>query len=213
MFRGHGFTVQSFGSRVTKPQLQAQLQTYARMRPEVLAVVFCGHGTPVREAWAAGLCNPHGTMQLSGCTAWSAEDMSRLLKRCEFTGTLITFLNMCSAAPQQPAPFGDAVAAGPSSSWASHGQPLGMLSGQPLVAPAYRWVLFSSCIHGVAQLPSHASRMMGGFVGAAGQPYAALRESWPAPEHSDQSAAAVQMQMPPCCLMGGDYEGVFPGPA
>ena len=85
-----------------------------------------------------------------------------LLKRCEFTGILITFLNKCSAGPQQSAALGyvPAASAGTSGGWGSHGQPPGVLSGQPLQPLevfAYRWVLFSSCTNGMAQPPSHAA--------------------------------------------------------
>ena len=101
MLRGHGYIVYPM-CQVTKRRLKSLLLTLARAQPEVMAVVFCGHGSPAREQREVGRFNPHGVMQLNGCTSWTADDMSGLLERCGFTGTLITFLNM-GQPPKEPA--------------------------------------------------------------------------------------------------------------
>ena len=196
MFAAEQFHVRVLhGRRVTSQSVKSMLATFAGMRPEVLAVVFCGH---VRQRGASaaaarhGQPNPHGTMRLCGITTWSSEDTSRLLSRCSFTGTLITFLNMCHAGPQQPVAAGDTE---PCGSWASHGQPPGLLSG--------RQPMFSSSSRDAEQPVSHASPVLRSFIGARGVSYASLRSEWPTPALGYEAF----------CSMGGDYGGVFPGPA
>ena len=191
------------GCRVTREVLKSVLTTFAGMQPEVLAVVFCGHGIAAPMPQPT-LINPHGTMVLSGLTQWSSDDMGKLLRRQAFTGTLITFLNMCHAAPQQPVAAGDAVQSAPGS-WASHGQPPSLLSDPPPpLAGEYRWVLFSSCSRDASQTTQHAQVMLDAFIGANGKEYKKLAESWHEPAVLGCSAY---------CSMGASYSGTFPGSA
>lgn len=89
-----------------------------------------------------------------------------------FSGTLIRFLNMCSAGPAQPRPCNAALREDSDLSWGTQGQ-------LPNAPCAFKAVNFFSSISSGRGYALQADKVMEAFVGAAGKEYAKLRESWP----------------------------------
>jgi hypothetical protein len=202
MLERHGFCVQQLDGWVTAEQLLGQLRQAAWCQPEVLVLVFCGHGIPVPPGVNGN--EEHGMLRPSG---GHHVRFAELRTRCsEYRGTFLRFLNMCHAAPMQPMP-GNAPphSAASSSSWATQGQ-------QPCwpspAAKPYRWVDFYACEAGETVNVRHADSALSLFLRAEGLGYLELHATWPPSQQHELSAPANLL-----CTMGGLYGGTFPGPA
>jgi hypothetical protein len=192
-----GFFASFLGELVSKNDLKSAITAALQGRPEVMMLVFCGHGAMPKQPQQR---MQHGIMRLSnGATVTSAE-LCKWTEDAGFGGTLIQLLNMCHAAHEQPLPT--EVVPAYAGGWASAGQPMLPLDAEP---PAYRSVTFYSCESGDTQTPEHASDVLSAFVGAVGKKYAQLRVSWP--------EGGWHGSPQPFCHMASDYSGVFPGPA
>ena len=169
---------------VTATEARTVLEDAVAMKPRVLMFVYCGHGRD-NPKMGERVRSQHGTLCLSNGVL-SEDDIVAALGG--FSGTLIRFLNMCSAGPLQPQASNAALQSDPDLGWGTQGQ----VHNAPC---AFKTVNFFSSINSKKVCPLDADKMLEAFVNAAGKDYATLRESWPGWE------------------MAESYSGKFPGVA
>ena len=183
---------------VTVENAKTVIEDAVAMNPEVLMLVFCGHGRDNPQI-GEHVRSQHGALRLSSGLL-SEDDLVNALGG-SFSGTLIRLLIMCSAAPAQAQPCNASQPVDADSTWGTQGQ-------HPTAKCAFKAVNFFSSTKSQSFYEQDADKVLDAFVGAAGTKYAELRTNWPA-----GWVATETSQSSPFCTMAESYSGTFPGVA
>jgi hypothetical protein len=191
MLLKHDFQVVQLKDSIRTRTLKDHISQAIKSQPEVLMLIFCGHGAPSNSTNLQ--INQQPTLLLSGGDRVCLNKLDGWL--CNFSGTLIQLFNACSSAPREPMPAAPLI----EDSWAADGESL-----PP--AMSCRRIAFFSSPFGKQQSTQHGANVFEAFLEAVGRPYIDLQKEWP-------GGIAGSWDPQPFCRADGPYSGTFPGPA
>lgn len=144
-----GFDVVPMATFISALELQQKIKDILQAAPDVLLIVYCGHGTR----------SPSGDGMFCLSDNWRIRMHERRALFAKYHGTLIQFFNMCQAGPNDP--------------WAYNAVPAVTQPFVPYHEKCSHFTVYSSDANEM-QKPKYALAATKAFLSLVGQPYAQL---------------------------------------